>query len=73
MSTDVKKGKHKSPKPPYKGVSFIFITPRDLTRRRWQIEFFTISPQHKNGNIANFVLAMPFKISKTSEVYNLDR
>ena len=38
------------------------------------IEFFTISP-HKNGNIANFVLAMPFKIliEKTNKVRNLER
>ena len=26
------------------------------------VEFFTISPQYKNGNIENFVLAMSFKI-----------
>ena len=38
-----------------------------------QIEFFTISPQHKIGNIANFVLAVPFKIKNTNEVYNLER
>ena len=38
----------------------------------WPItnEFFTISPQHKNGNITNFVLAVSFKIKKTSKVYN---
>ena len=29
---------------------------------------FTISPQHKNGNIANFVLGMSFKIKKTNKV-----
>ena len=29
------------------------------------IEFFTTFPQHKNDNIANIVLAMPFKINKT--------
>ena len=29
--------------------------------RKLALEFFTIYPQHKkNGNIANFVLAMPF-------------
>ena len=27
------------------------------------MEFFMISPQQKYGNIANFVLAMPFKIN----------
>ena len=27
------------------------------------IEFFTNSPQYKNANIANFVLALPLKIS----------
>ena len=27
------------------------------------IEFFTNSPQHKNANIANFVLVVPFKIN----------
>ena len=35
------------------------------------IEFFTISPQHKNDNITNFVLALPFKIKKTNKVCNL--
>ena len=32
------------------------------------IEFFTISPRYKSGNIANFVLAMPFKIKETNKV-----
>ena len=35
--------------------------------------FCTISPQYKNPNIANFVVAMPFKIKKTNKVYNLER
>ena len=26
------------------------------------LEFFTIYPQYKNANLANFVLTMPFKI-----------
>ena len=37
------------------------------------LEFFTISKQQKNGNIANFVLAMPYKIKKTNKVCNLKR
>ena len=37
------------------------------------IEFFMISSQHKNGNIANFVLAMPFKIKRTKKDCNLER
>ena len=37
-----------------KGHSSLF---RDYTK-----EFFTTSPQYKNANIANFVLAVPFKI-----------
>ena len=32
-----------------------------------------ISPQYKNANIAKFVLAVPFKIKKTHEVYNLEK
>ena len=36
------------------------------------IEFFTISPQYKNANIANFILALPLKINKSNEVYNLE-
>ena len=37
------------------------------------IEFFTSSPQHKNGNIAYFVLVMRFKLKKTNKVCNLER
>ena len=38
------------------------------------IEFFTISPQYKNANIANFILALPLKINKSiaMKVYNLE-
>ena len=36
------------------------------------IEFFTNSPQYKNANIANFILAMPFRIDQADEVYSLD-
>ena len=35
------------------------------------IEFFTISPQYKNANIDNAILAAPFKTEKTNKVYNL--
>ena len=28
------------------------------------VEFFTISPQYKNDNIANFILAVPFTMYK---------
>ena len=38
-----------------------------------KIEFFTISPQRKNRNTTNFLLAMPFKIKKTNKVYRLER
>ena len=33
--------------------------------------FFTNSPQYRNANISNFVLAVPLEINKTNEVYNL--
>ena len=36
-------------------------------------EFFTISKQHKNDNIVNFILAVSFKIKKTNKVCNLER
>ena len=32
-----------------------------------------ISQQHKNGNIANFVLAMTFKNKNTNKICNLER
>ena len=32
-----------------------------------------IIPQHKNGNIVDFALAMPFKIEMTNKVWNLER
>ena len=35
-------------------------------------EFFRISPQYKNGNIADFILVMPFKIKKTNKVCSLE-
>ena len=31
---------------------------------------FINSPQYKNDNIANFVLAVPLKINKTNGIYN---
>ena len=37
------------------------------------IEFFMISAQHKNGNITNFVLVMPFKILNTYKFYYLEK
>ena len=36
------------------------------------IKVFTISPQYKNANIANFVMAAPLKIKKTNKVCNLE-
>ena len=36
------------------------------------IEFFTNSLQHKNANIANFVLAVPLERNWTNDVYNLE-
>ena len=44
-----------------------------LPKMTISLEVFTIFPQHKNGNIANLVLAMPFKITKTNEVCDLKR
>ena len=35
------------------------------------IVFFTNSTQYKNGNIANFVLAVPLEIDYNNRVYNL--
>ena len=37
------------------------------------LEFFTISRQYKNANIANFVLAVSFKIEKNYKVCKLER
>ena len=34
--------------------------------------FFTNSPQYKNANIANFVLALPSERNWTNEVYNFE-
>ena len=31
-------------------------------------EFFTTFPQYNNTNIANFILAMPFKIKKINKI-----
>ena len=36
------------------------------------LEFFTISPQYKNANMTNFILAVPLKIRKTYKVCKLD-
>ena len=35
------------------------------------IEVFTNSPQYKNANIANFVLAVPLEMNKNNEVCNI--
>ena len=35
-------------------------------------EVFTNYSQHKNANIANFVLAVPFEINMTNEICNLN-
>ena len=32
-----------------------------------------ISPQYKSANIANFLMALPFKIKKTNKVYSLEK
>ena len=34
------------------------------------LEFFILSPQHKNANIANFVLTVPLEMNKTNEILN---
>ena len=31
------------------------------------MEFFTITPQYKNANIANFVLTVPLKLSRPTK------
>ena len=36
------------------------------------IEFFTNSPQYKNANIANFILAVPSETNYTNEVCNFE-
>ena len=45
------------------------LLPLEFSR---QLEFFTNVSQYKNGNIANFVLAVPLEKNCTNEVYNLD-
>ena len=40
----------------------------DAANGNESLEFFTISSHYKNGNIANFTLAVPFKIKKTNKV-----
>ena len=35
------------------------------------IEFFTISPQYKNANIANFVLALSLKLNQSNVAFDL--
>ena len=37
-----------------------------------KIEVFTNSLQYKNANIANFILAVPFRMSLTNEICNLN-
>ena len=39
---------------------------------RLVFEVFTNSSQHKNDNIANFVLALPLEMNKTDEVFNFE-
>ena len=36
------------------------------------LEFFTISLQNKNANIANIVLALPTKINQFNVAFNLE-
>ena len=38
--------------------------------QRFEIGVFTVCPQYGTANIANFVLAMPFKMKKTDKVCN---
>ena len=45
---------------------------RVLHMRRVYKEFFTNSPQKKNVNIANFILALLLKINKPNELCNLE-
>ena len=44
----------------------------DIIRIVPLIGFFTNSPQNKNGNIANFILAVPFQRNWTNKVCNLN-
>ena len=37
-----------------------------------RLEFFTITPQHKSGNIAHFVMSHAIKIKNTNKVYNFE-
>ena len=42
--------------------------PKDTQHK--EVEFFTIPPQHKNANIAKFILTMSFKIKKINKAAN---
>ena len=57
--------------------TLILLVKQETQRDAWEfyqmaeiavIESFTISPQYKNANVANFVLAVPFKIKKTNSL-----
>ena len=37
-----------------------------------QIEFFAIALQYKNGNIANFILALPLQINWSNKACNVE-
>ena len=52
------------PYPPRKSFLFGQVPTSNL-------EVFTNSPQYKNANIANFVLAVPLEINKNNEFHNI--
>ena len=46
---------------------FLFLE-MQTNSKKVLFEFFTDSPQHKNANTANFVLAVPLKINKSNNM-----
>ena len=49
-----------------------FTTNNEQSNLFHTLEFFTNSPQYKNANIANFILALPLKINYSNEACNLE-
>ena len=43
-----------------------------VTHKTIPIEFFLNSPQYKNANVANLVLAIPLQVDWANEVYNFE-
>ena len=54
---------------PRYNVTYYRSTLQRMAQNHYSVEFFTIPPQYKNANVANFILAEPFKIKKTNKVF----